>query len=157
MLLNATRRRRHARRAAAAAAVLAGIMLLQAPGTAQAGGFDRLLLIVEERTIPLNEAAQAARRVGEACIFGATAGAVGALMAGAPIAANGIAAPSVVSIAIGAAAVGCLVGFAGSSAASGFGFFWDRSVQPKLERVPSGGGFAVSVGGEQASRAGLLP
>jgi len=81
---------------------------------------------------PIVDPATVARRVGEACVFGAAAGAAGALVAGAPVAASGLAAPSVFSIALGAAAVGCTVGFVGATAASGFSVFWERRVAPEL-------------------------
>lgn len=111
-----------------AAASLALLLLPASPGTAQA---QELLprAAAEER---LADSALMARRVGEACIFGAAAGAAGAIMAGAPVAASGLAAPSVFSVALGAAAVGCTVGFVGATAASGFSVFWERRVAPEL-------------------------
>lgn len=77
------------------------------------------------------------RKAGEACVFGAAAGAAGALLAGAPIAASGVGVSGVVSLSLGAAALGCTVGIVGATAASGFGLLWERQLEPKL--VPEAG------------------
>lgn len=117
-----------------AGAGLALLLVSGLPGEARAQ--DSLLArpANEERLV---DPKAIARSVGEACVFGAAAGAAGALMAGAPVAASGLAAPSVVSIALGAAAVGCTVGFVGATAANSFGVFWERRVLPELAPVPT--------------------
>lgn len=117
----------------------AGVALLLVSGLpGEARAQDSLLArpANEERLV---DPTAIARSVGEACVFGAAAGAAGALMAGAPVAASGLAAPSVVSIALGAAAVGCTVGFVGATAANSFGVFWERRVLPELAPTPSPG------------------
>jgi len=117
-----------------AGAVLA--LLLVPAVTGEARAQDSLLVrpATQERLV---DPTAIVRSVGEACVFGAAAGAAGALMAGAPVAASGLAAPSVISIALGAAAVGCTVGFVGATAANSFGVFWERRVLPELAPGPA--------------------
>lgn len=100
-----------------------------APESAEAEQSTLLLVQHDQTEI---QRLEMARRVGEACVFGAAAGAAGAMLAGAPAAVSAIGATGVVSVAVGAAALGCTVGFVGATAASGFRLLWKEKVEPTL-------------------------
>ena len=66
------------------------------------------------------------RRLGESCFFGAGAGAASTLLASAPLIGQGLSATGAMAIALGAAGVGCTVGFAGAATATTFNYMWDQ-------------------------------
>lgn len=134
MVPQATGRCRHRRFAVGRVVVLAAALVVVQPvDRAEAQDFGQLQQFVRADISPLVDDARAA---GEACVFGATAGAFGMLVFGAPLAASGVGAPSIASITLGAAAAGCVLGFVGSSAATAFGYLWDRSIAPRVESSP---------------------
>ncbi|MGE0254892.1 MAG: hypothetical protein AB7N54_02915 [Alphaproteobacteria bacterium] len=113
--------------------LVAALAAIQPAAPARAQDFGHLRQFVRQDVSPL---VADARAVGEACVFGAAAGAFGMLVFGAPLAASGVGAPSIASITLGAAAAGCVLGFVGSSAATAFGYLWERSVAPSVENSP---------------------
>ncbi|GAB6057032.1 hypothetical protein JCM31598_01490 [Desulfonatronum parangueonense] len=70
------------------------------------------------------------RRMGEACFFGAGAGAASTLISSLPLAGQGLSVSTTFGIAVGAATLGCVVGFAGASASSLFtNWWWDQGLE----------------------------
>ncbi|SDB49945.1 hypothetical protein SAMN05660653_02459 [Desulfonatronum thiosulfatophilum] len=70
------------------------------------------------------------RRMGEACFFGAGAGSASTLISSLPLAGQGLSVSATFGIAVGAAALGCVVGFAGASASSLFtNWWWDQGLE----------------------------
>lgn len=71
------------------------------------------------------------RAGGEACAFGAATGVVSVMVTTAQ-AGNGLWAPSLFGITLGAAGFGCVLGFVGTTAATSFTYLWERGVDPNL-------------------------
>lgn len=84
------------------------------------------------------------RKGGESCFFGAGTGAASILLSSIQMPTTGLAAPGLFGLALGAASFGCAVGFVGATAASGFSYFWEQSVEtpprgPAAPPAPTGG------------------
>ena len=79
-----------------------------------------------EVTLEVEETSPLFRRMGESCFFGAGAGAASTLLSSLPMAGQGLTVSTTFGVAIGAAGLGCLVGFAGASAASVFVSWWEQ-------------------------------
>lgn len=72
------------------------------------------------------------RRGGEACTVGAATGLVSFLITSSQIPANGLVAPSLFGLGLGAAGLGCTLGFVSVTAATGFGYLWEQGISPYL-------------------------
>ncbi len=90
-----------------------------------------------ERTAEVNETSPLLRRMGESCFFGAGAGAASTLLSSLHMAGQGLSVSTTFGVAIGAAGLGCLVGFAGASAAGVFISWWEQDDEWLFPRVIS--------------------
>jgi len=119
------------------------VVLIQSTGESRAKGFegvpDYFGIISDSRS--LEDHKFVVRSLLESCFAVGAAGAAAALLVGTPIIVNGIGAPSIAAVVLGAAGVGCVSGIAAASAQMSLNHLWRRP--DTLETKPmSNDGFA---------------
>ena len=83
--------------------------------------------------VPLERTKAAVRTFAESCIVVGVAGAAATLAIGTPFLANGIGAPSVAAVVLGAAGVGCVAGMASAGAQLSLHHLWGDSGELRRE------------------------
>lgn len=119
------------------------VVLIQSTGESRAKGLegvpDYFGIISDSRS--LEDPKFVVRSLLESCFAVGAAGAAAALLVGTPVIVNGIGAPSIAAVVVGAAGVGCVSGIAAAGAQMSLNHFWRRP--DTLEPKPMGNdGFA---------------